>query len=134
MIAKKFGWRRLRGRGPDFETPEGGLVELKTDRYSSTDTRNFFVERYGNVATKRPGGPWKAVRDKCDGFLYFFRGDGKIYGFKTAALMAFLKENLDQYASRKVRNKKWVTFGYLIPISDLEHLAKINDLPPTTEA
>lgn len=128
VIAKRFGWRWLRGRGPDFKTPGGVYVELKADTRASTDTGNLFIERWGDFDKRTPGGPWKARRDRCVGFLYFFQGDRQIYGFKTEELIKHLEENPEQYRERRIANKGWTTVGYLVPLWSVVHLAKRNTL------
>jgi hypothetical protein len=135
LIAAYFGWKRIKGRGPDLLTPHGAFVELKTDRWDMEDTENFFIERYGDFDRKTLAGPWKALRDRCQGFLYFYRKNGIVFGFNTKKLIERLQEILKNKPLKMIPNRmkrppyrEWVTEGYLVKRSEIEDLAKVHDL------
>ncbi len=101
---------------------EGKKVELKTDTYPLNKTPNYFMERYGNVADKKVGGPWRAADDKVDLFVYFFLSDTTFFWFKTKPLVKFLDKHIVDMKGRTVANKTYSSLGYCVAREDLEHL------------
>jgi hypothetical protein len=64
---------KLDGFEGDFlNKATGQKLELKTDFYSMDATPNFFIERFSNVQTGTPGGPWQAKKHGADLFVYFY--------------------------------------------------------------
>lgn len=93
-------------------------VELKTD---FTESKNFFIERYGNTEKLKEGGPWQ-IKDKADYFVYFFIKSKIFYWFNPVQLCNFLDKNIDKFQQRKVFNPGYFSTGLLVPIIDIEHL------------
>lgn len=129
-VAERLGWKKIPGRRADFRTRKGLRAELKTDVRSSTDTGNVFIERFSDEGRRTPGGPWKALRDGSVGFVYFFWGDRKAFGFKTKLLLRRVVSLLqgEGLEERRIQNKGWVTMGYLVPLEKLLDIATVNVL------
>lgn len=105
----------------DFLDPSTGLkLELKSDFYGLNKSPNFFIERYSNLSTKAPGGPWQAQKHEADYYLYFYPNDLTLFIMPVAALLSHF--DTKTYGSISVRNKAWLTTGYKVPRSDLSHL------------
>lgn len=114
--------KRLGGRKGDFELPDGQILELKTDSYDPIKTPNFFMERFGNIEKKTPGGPWKAARDGASLFVYSYSKTGQCHWFNTDQLIKFLEEKAEIFESRIISNKTWAALGYLVPRSSIKSL------------
>ncbi len=46
-------------------------VEIKTDFYSMSESDNFFIERWSNWQSKKPGSVWQAYHN-AEYFVYLF--------------------------------------------------------------
>ena len=111
------------GKGRDFTVSNkvGSGLELKTDTY---DSKNFFFERWSDVTNQKPGGPWQAnAHSKY--LAYYFVNKNIYYLFDLATLVPFLEKYIAEKKPRpiEVRNRKYTTVGYALPIADFEHLA-----------
>ena len=116
---------QLDGRESDFVLKDSvHRIELKTDYYDEYRTPNFFMERYSNIESQSPGGPWQALEKGSDYFCYLFIRNLSLYVFDTAALVTRLNYLVDESAVRcaTIPNIKWDTFGYLVKRSLLEPL------------
>lgn len=119
--------KRLDGRNADFEFPDGKTLELKTDYYCMTKTDNLFIECISNNTKNTPGGPWQAASKNIDFFAYLYIKNSVVLLFDTRALIDFLDKAA--YPERRIPNKGYVTIGFLVPRSDVEHLAQKWEAP-----
>lgn len=109
-------------RFADFRrVDDGRSVELKTDTYNMEKTPNFFFERYSDMEAKKPGGPWRARRDRVDIFCYLFSRHNTYFEFTD---ITSLCETLDDITSKMkptvVKNRGWLTTGYAVPRDTLQ--------------
>jgi len=119
-------------KGVDFEDSYGTLIELKTDTHDPEDTPNFFIERWSDLASKKPGGPWQALEKGADllVYLYLFKDkDGKQQEkwFRLKGLHSLTKRIEDgsmNYKVVQIPNKGWTTEGYLVPRDFIKDLVK----------
>jgi hypothetical protein len=109
--------KRTDGRTHDFVLPDGSTLELKTDQYDMHSTTNFFIERWSDIHTQKPGGPWQS---KATLFAYYFIKNGTAFIFNTAQLVEYL--NTQEYRPINIANKSWTTVGYKVSRASLEHL------------
>lgn len=102
-------------------------LELKTDSYDSRRTPNFFMERYSDVARKTPGGPWRALKDKVDIFCYLFAQNRTWYEFRRIPeLVEELNKLTKDMEITHIKNRTWVTGGFLIPREALLNLCTVH--------
>lgn len=105
---------KLDGLKNDFRILKSGeTIELKSDYYDSDRTENFFFERYSYDDID--GGPWQALKNKNDYFVYFFIKNDVEYIFDTQQLVDKLDEIVSNYKLIDVPNKNHITRGYKIP-------------------
>jgi hypothetical protein len=109
------------GRIYDFSL-DGKTIELKTDTYSMDDTPNFFMEHLSDVNTGRLGGPWRALEDKVDYFVYMFITQKQCFWFKPKPLVEYLDDYIKTVGYKTVKNKAWTSHGYTIDRELLKHL------------
>lgn len=104
-------------RSYDFLLANGKKVELKTDTYDMNDTMNFFMEMFGNVADSKIGGPWRALQDGVDFFVYYFPKNKIFFWFETTTLCKALDVVIagNYIKPKEIRNKGWTTLGYAVP-------------------
>ena len=115
--------------GVDFIDSHGTLIELKTDTHDPAATPNFFIERWSDVDSKRPGGPWQALEKGAHLLVYLYLPEDKTQKrwFVCKALESLTKRIEDSAATlRPVRipNKGWTTEGYLVPREWIKDLVK----------
>jgi hypothetical protein len=109
------------GRKGDLVDIEGKLWECKGDQYDHNKTANFFIELFSDVEAAKKGGPWQALDNKCDYFVYFFSANKIAYIFSTEDLV----RQVDHYLSIEkpplieIRNRAWITVGAKVPRSAL---------------
>lgn len=115
--------KRTDGRRGDFITPNGNIVELKTDYYSMAHTENFFLERWSDKAAKKPGGPWQALEHGVKKFVYFYVKDLVTFAFDAQKLVDFLDQTLHNYRTCSIQNEGWTTEGVLVPRNAITHLS-----------
>jgi len=110
------------GKEHDFTVSNkvGSGLELKTDTY---DSKNFFFERWSDVANQKPGGPYQAAKHSKY-FAYYFINKNEYYLFDLATLIPFLDKYIEEKKPRaiEVRNRRYTTVGYALPIEDFKHL------------
>ncbi len=111
---------RLDGRRADFKTTEGFLVEIKSDRYNPKTTSNYFFERYSFASSD--GGPFQSRKNGVDIFCYWFPLTQEVNVFSVKDLCAFLEENYTDDTLRKITNETYITRGWIVPRSSVEHL------------
>lgn len=128
--------KKIPGTGSDYQVISGGKntgqkLELKTD-YHGLKTGNFFVERYSKKQDKSPGGPWKALRDGSEIFVFQFINDKCEFWFRTKELVEWVEINCDESNLFQIQNRdreqgyEWVTEGHVIKREKLMHLCKEN--------
>lgn len=107
----------LSGKGADATLPDGELVEIKADRYDHAKTENFFIEFLGDVDRNKEGGPWKAEKDGCKYFVYYFSNPGIAYVFENDDLLQQVSDYILTHNPKlvEIQNKRWLTVGYKIP-------------------
>lgn len=106
-------------------------VELKTDYYDMSKTPNFFMERVSVDRTGSPGGPWQALENNSDVFIYFFKQNSKLFIFNDVAKLV---KRLDTVTAGErlvpVKNKGYNTLGYKVfrfQLKDLYHEADLGN-------
>jgi hypothetical protein len=98
----------------DFTIDDRKTVELKTDTYSMERTPNFFMEYFGNRDTGALGGPWRALQDKVDYFVYLFLNDGVFFWFDPKTLCPFLDIEINKLQPKEIPNRTWTTVGFAV--------------------
>lgn len=108
-------------RSIDFILKDGQTVELKTDTYDMRNTPNFFMEMFGDIVESKIGGPWRAMQDDVDFFVYYFPKNRTFFWFRTSTLCKHLDSIIarGQLNPKEIRNKGWSARGYAIPRQDL---------------
>lgn len=117
LIPKKSDDRRI-----DFILGDGKKVELKTDTYDMSATQNFFMELFGNIDKGQIGGPWRAMQDNVDYFVYYFKKNKTYFWFESKSLCKHLDNIIAQgrLQPKIINNKGWAARGYAVPRSQLE--------------
>jgi len=119
----------LNGRKSDFIDKESGeLWELKTDSYDMAKTENFFIEHYSDVERGKLGGIWQSESHGTTYWCYMFSKNEVLFVFILEDLLAFMEKTLLNYQVREIKNKTWVTTGFLVPRKAVEHLAWVLNL------
>ena len=124
LFAKKYEEKleRLDGLKNDFRVIKSGkTIELKGDYYDMNRTPNFFIERFSY--RNEIGGPWQALANNNDFFVYWFIKNKVEYIFKTKELVERLDKIVDNYELTSIQNIHHVTRGYKIPRTELEDIA-----------
>ena len=112
---------QLDGLKADFKLlADNRLVELKSDFYDMSATDNFFMERWSNSTKKSNGGPWQALDNNTDLFVYWFPLNNYMYVFETTKLVEKLKNVTKNMELVKVLNKGYITLGYKVERSLLK--------------
>lgn len=86
-------------------------IEVKVESRSSGTTPNLAIERYSNVASNRPGGPWST---KAEWYSHFY-ADGLLVMVKRLELVRWLTPALVSFPTFEARNEHYTSMGYLIP-------------------
>lgn len=102
-------------------------IELKTDTYLMTETPNMFMEYYSDTKTMKMGGPWRALNDKVNFFVYMYLHERECFWFKPEPLVKFLDEFIKTQKYKTVKNRGWSSYGYTVPRETIEHL-RIKDI------
>jgi len=103
-------------------------IKLQSDYYSTEKTNNFFFEIFSEKQTGKKGGPFKAIEDGNELYIYFFVPNKKMFTFKTSELVKKLTEIQNQYEDINIPNKSHITVGKKIPIQELKDLFKEHTL------
>lgn len=114
-------------RLPDFiHRKTGALVEVKYDDSNRAildengKQLNLFIEKYSDYGHKTLGGPFRAVKEKCDYYVYIFKKPCRIF-LMDASLLAEKADLLIQsnvYPAKIIPNRNYNTLGYALPISE----------------
>lgn len=106
---------------------DGALIELKTDDYNLEKTENFFFERYGNLERTKPGGPWRARKDRVSVFVYYFVRHNIMFEFETKALCKVLEKLTKKMGLICVKSQGWAVLGWKVPIADVLEAMKFGE-------
>lgn len=97
-------------------------IELKTDTYSMDKTPNFFMEHISDIKSGKLGGPWRALNDNVDYFVYMFINEKMCFWFEPKPLVDFLDEHIKTASYKVIRNRGWTSHGYAVKRDILKHL------------
>lgn len=98
-------------------------LELKSESYSTNETPNFFIEKYGNIERKTLGGPYKALKNNIDYYIHFFVPSGEYFVFYNKDLKELIKiTEKGNYRVHKTPNAGWESYGKLVVRKDVAHL------------
>lgn len=108
----------------------GKHVEVKCDSYDPLLTQNFFMEQRTRVAGKPGallGGPWRALAEGVDTFVYLFHSPKRAPSFgywfyDLPLLVEHLDAHLEEYEVRRVRGGRLQAVGRLVPRDSLKDL------------
>jgi hypothetical protein len=108
---------KSKDRKIDFIIKSGRTIELKTDTYPMKKTENFFMELHSDSRKETLGGPWRALRDGVDFFVYYYQNDTIFFWFETKKLCNALDRIIKKESPvlKRVRNRGWDASGYIIP-------------------
>ena len=89
-------------------------------------TANFFMELFGDAQEGKMGGPWRAMQDGLDYFVYYFPKNKTFFWFKPVELCTRLDNLVAKMGlkPKEIKNKTWSTIGYAVPremLADIEH-------------
>lgn len=115
------------GKIIDLLINEDESVELKTDSYPMEDTKNFFIERYGNIEKAKDGSVWRSSKDKIKWFVYYYISDNTFFWFDVEKLKDFIDKNDTLFQTREVRNPGYSSIGFLVPRDKVKHLIERED-------
>lgn len=120
------GIKKATTRKYDFDS-DSGKLELKTDRYDVNRTENVFIERWSVLEQAKPGGPYQALTNGADHFIYWFHGqDWCLDCDDLKALIAILDSM--HYPMIQVKNKGYVGGGYKVPLELYRRLACVHTI------
>ena len=115
---------------PDFVHKEtGSIAEVKYDDSSSAkkdkdgNQINFFVEIFSNVDAMTLGGPFRAVEEGVDYYVYMFKQPFRIFIYDAVKFRDVASDLIygeQNYKECYIKNKGWWTSGYPLPISKFE--------------
>lgn len=111
---------------PDFVHKEtGSIAEVKYDdsvRAKKDENGlqlNFFVEQYSNHKEMTLGGPFRAVQEGVDYYIYMFKQPFRIFIFDACKFRDIAAELIynGSYKQCFIKNKGWWTSGFPLPIA-----------------
>lgn len=105
-------------KGPDFLDSKGRILEVKTDTYPMQKTPNFFMERWSDRESGKPGGPWQAHLKGATCFVYMFIGDRTWFVCEDLPQLCTELDGLigaGKLRPKQVMNRGWITEGYAVP-------------------
>ena len=114
---------------PDFVHKEtGSIAEVKYDdsarakKDSHGKQLNFFVEQYSNSKQMTLGGPFRAVQEGVDYYVYMFKNPFRIFIFDACKFRDIAAQLIwsGNYKECFIKNKGWWTTGYPLPIGAFE--------------
>jgi len=101
-------------------------VEYKTD-WRATSSGNAFIELENTAKTADAyTAPGWAYSSQADRIFYYCPGSGgeQVYVLSTKRLRAVLPGWLKRYPRRTVQNRRYETKGLLVPLAELEAIAR----------
>ena len=111
---------------PDFKHRKtGALAEIKYDNSTraARDAKgfqiNFFVELFSNSDKLTLGGPFRAMQEGVDYYIYMFKSPFRIFIMDAVKFRDKAAEliNENRFKELYIKNKTWYTQGYAMPIS-----------------
>lgn len=104
------------GKIEDIILGDSKTIEIKTDSYDINKTPNLFIEHYGNISKKKFGGPWRALNDNIDYFVYLFIKQRHFFWFSPKKLVerVELLHSRNMVESKYIRNPHYETLGYIV--------------------
>ncbi len=116
---------RLNANFADYIDEEGRIYELKTDTYPLS-TGNFFIERWSDTEREKPGGPWQALANQVDIWLYLYLYDKVLYQVDDVpAFVAYLEaEILPSLKPIRVYNRGYYGTGYKVNRESVRRFVK----------
>lgn len=113
---KDLGPIKSLDRAVDFLLKDGKSLELKSDTYPLV---NLFME---TISHGKLGGPFRALQDNVDYFVYHFINDKTFFWFEPQTLCNELEKLIasNKYKIKTINNKFWTAEGYPIPREVLE--------------
>jgi hypothetical protein len=100
---------------------EGQILEIKTDFYA--DSPNFFVEQFSDVDKMLLGGPFQAHSKGNKFYGAFLPHRFELLNFKTEKLIEDLKSITAGLKVHNIRNTRWITSGWAVPLEKLRPVA-----------
>jgi hypothetical protein len=122
---------------PDFvHKKTGSIAEVKYDdsvRAKKDDNGiqlNFFVEQYSNHKEMTLGGPFRAVQEGVDYYVYMFKNPFRIFIFNACKFRDIAAELIwsNNYKQCFIKNKGWWTSGFPLPIKAFEEARVEGDI------
>lgn len=101
-------------RAYDLLHVDGRKVEVKTDYYDHETTPNCFMEYRSH---SKPGGPWRALRDGVDLFVYFFPlpyPKAYVWDDVPALCLALDEHFVPNAPERQISNGQWAAQGFIV--------------------
>jgi len=120
---------KSKDRAIDFHLKDGKSLELKSDDYEMSRTENFFME---TLSHGKLGGPFRALQDKVDYFVYSFPRNKVYFWFSPETLCGELEKLIasNKYKIKTINNKFWTAEGYAISREVLEPFCLKVDIFP----
>jgi hypothetical protein len=116
----------------DFSSDDGKKVELKTDFYDHSKTRNFFIERWSDFDKEKPGSLWQSVPKGVNQFIYWYKTSGKLYVFTVDLdkLIGIIEQLVEEkhIEMKFIQNKGYKGGGWCIPRNLLKDYYKEYDV------
>jgi len=122
---------------PDFVHKEtGSVAEVKYDdsarakKDENGNQLNFFVEQFSNTKALTLGGPFRAVEEGVDYYVYMFKSPFRIFihdAVKFRDIASDLIYN-GKYKQCFIKNKGWWTSGFPLPIKAFEEARVEGDI------
>lgn len=105
---------------------DGKLIELKTDTYGLDKTENLFIERWGNIEQRKPGGPFRARKDRVPVFIYYFIRHNVWLEFDSKELCKLVERLTKKSKLVYIKSHGWAVAGYKVPIRDVLSIAQVH--------
>lgn len=102
---------RTDGMNGDHTFKDGSLLELKTDSYTS---ENFFIELFGNIRKKSPGGVHQAKENGCKYFMFYFPNLKLTYLMLVDEMLEVIDAIKDGKRKLKIKNKTHSSEGFTV--------------------
>ena len=122
---------------PDFVHKEtGSVAEVKFDdskralKDKDGNQLNFFVEQFSNTRAMTLGGPFRAVDEGVDYYVYMFKSPFRIFIYDAVKFRDMAAELIynGRYKECFIKNKGWWTSGFPLPIKAFEEARVEGDI------
>ena len=82
---------------------------------------NFFIEKFSNDEYQTLGGPFRAVSEGCDYYVYIFKKPCRIFILDAKKLLEKVNRLIEtnHFPKKLIPNRNYKTSGYALPISAL---------------